>query len=176
MKEVIHLYYNRHNKTWYHKEDSLSDVKDYESNLLSAIHEITKMIEYINDYSYTDIDNLLNGLPISIRLLNNVRYLYIDFSDPVIQLHKYEIKANKLKMSLTQILANSVSNANNESSLVKSMDKLFIIKLEKDGTVKKTAIIYNYLFSFIELISGIAYSDDIGTVDDYLSLADMNKI
>jgi hypothetical protein len=69
-----------------------------------------------------------------------------------------------------------VANANNESSLVKSMDKLFIIKLEKDGTVKKTAIIYNYLFSFIELISGIAYSNDIGTVDDYLSLADMNKI
>lgn len=176
MKEVINLYYNRHKKEWYHKEELLSDVKDYESNLLSAIYEITKMIEYINDYSYTDIDNLLNVLPISIRLVNNVSYLYIDFSDPVIQLQKYEIKANKLKMSLTQILAHSAANGKTDNSFVKSMDKLFIIKLEKDGTIKKTAIIYNYLFSFIELISGISYSNDIGTVDDYLSLADMNKI
>lgn len=172
LKEKIHLYYNRNKKEWYHKEDPLSFKIEYEENLWNCLREITLLIEYINKYSDTDIDNLINGLPLAIVNKNQNAYLYIDFTNPLIQLHKYEIQETKHRQYISQILNNSVFS----EDLTKSMDKLFIVKIESDGSISRKSCIYNYLFSFIKLISDIEYSSEIGSVVDYLQLADMNKI
>jgi len=172
LKEKINFYYNRHKKEWYHKEESLSYQLGYEENLWKSLNEITMLIEYINNYSHTDIDNLLNGLPISIVNNNQNAYLYVDFTNPLIQLNKYDIHGTKHHQNITQIL-NSPSA---DKDLTKSMDKIFIVKIENDGSISKKSVIYNYLFSFIKIISDIEYSNDIGSVIDYLKLADMNKI
>lgn len=173
MKKEIHFYYNRHTKEWFHKAESLSDIALFENNLICEINEIVSMIEYINEFSYTDITNLINVLPIKVVIDNNNRYLMIDFNDPVVQINKYDIFSviNNQKLNMLPPLK-PTSNEN----AIKSLNKLFIIKIEKDGKIKKNTVIYNYLFSFIKMISGIEYSRDIGTISDYLSLADMNKI
>lgn len=172
LKEKIHLYYNRKKKEWYHKEEPLSFQLGYEENLWSALREITLLIEYINNYSDTDIDNLINGLPVAIVNKNQNAYLYIDFTNSLIQLNKYDIQRTKYRQNINQIFNNHVVS----KDLTKSMDKLFIVKIESDGSISRTSVIYNYLFSFVKLISDIEYSNEIGSVVDYLQLADMNKI
>lgn len=173
MKKEIHLYYNRHKKEWFHKESVLSDVVNYENNVFNSINEIVSMIEYINEFSYTDIYNLINVLPIKLVIDNNNTYLVIDFTDPVVQINKYDIFTviHHQKFNMLPPL-----KPNSNENTIKSLNKVFIVKMERDGTIKNTTVIYNYLFSFIKLISGIEYSNDIGTISDYLSLADMNKI
>lgn len=179
MERVIHFYYNRHQKQWFHKKSCLSDVLGYEDNLMTCIDEISMMINYINDFSYTDIENLLNVLPIKLHQTGNVDYLYIDFRNSLVMINKYEIQAKIKQQNASTLLKNSLLNKNTNSSAdeeFKSLTKLFIVKVQKDGTIKKETVIYNYLFSFIKVISGIQYTDDIGTVENYLKLADMNKI
>lgn len=173
LKKEIHLYYNRHKKEWFHKEAFLSDVVDYDKNVFDSINEIVSMVEYINEFSYTDIYNLINALPIKLIIDNNTTYLVIDFTDPVVQINKYDIFSviHHQRFNMLPPL-----KPTSEENTIKSLNKVFIVKMEQDGTIKKTTVIYNYLFSFIKLISGIEYSKDIGTVKDYLSLADMNKI
>ncbi len=167
------MYYDRHKKEWFHKEACLSDVVNYENNVFNSINEIVSMIEYINEFSYTDIYNLINVLPIKLVIDNNNTYLVIDFTDPVVQINKYDVFTviHHQKFNMLPPLK-PTSNENT----IKSLNKVFIVKMERDGTIKNTTVIYNYLFSFIKLISGIEYSNDIGTISDYLSLADMNKI
>jgi len=175
LKEEICLHYNRHKKEWYHKKEKLSDIQSYEDNLFASINEIVTMIDYINSFSYTHIDNLINALPMTLIKEDKVNYLHIDFSDPIIQINKYDVELvvhhqlfNKLPPLPHQIPIDERSK--------KSMDKLFIMKVEKDGFIKKDAVIYNYLFTFIKIMSGIEYSSDIGTIADYIKLADMNRI
>lgn len=176
MKEVINLLYNRHAKEWYHKAEKLSDIENYENNLFSSINEIVTMIEYINFFSYTDIYNLLNVLPITLVTKNNNTYMYIDFTNPIIQLNKYDVKKVIHHQSFNKLPPLQSTQANSDERSSKSLNKLFIMKVEKNGDIKKQAVIYNYLFTFIKLISGIEYTSDIGTVADYIKLADMNRI
>lgn len=173
LKKEIHLYYDRHKKEWFHKEACLSDVVNYENNVFNSINEIVSMIEYINEFSYTDIYNLINVLPIKLVIDNNNTYLVIDFTDPVVQINKYDVFTVIHHQKFNMLP--SLKPTSNENT-IKSLNKVFIVKMERDGTIKNTTVIYNYLFSFIKLISGIEYSNDIGTISDYLSLADMNKI
>lgn len=177
MKDLINLFYNRHEKKWYHKEDHLSDCVGYDNNLFTSIDEIMSMIEYINDFSYTDIYNLLNVLPIKLVIKPNNTYLYIDFTDPVIQINKYDIKSviHHQRFNKLPPLQSKQSNSDAADDK-KSLNKLFIVRVEKDGFIKKNTVIYNYLFSFIKMISGVDFNDDVGTIADYLQLADMNKI
>lgn len=173
MKKEIHLYYNRHTKEWFHKEKSLSDIALFEINLISAINEIVSMIEYINEFSYINITNLINVLPIKLVIDNHCTYLVIDFTEPVVQINKYDIFSVIHHQAFNRL---PPLKPNSNENTIKSLNKMFIVKMEQNGTIKKNTVIYNYLFSFIKLISGIEYSNDIGTVSDYLNLADMNKI
>lgn len=176
MKEVTHLYYNRHRKEWYHKAEKLSDVESYEANLFASINEIVAMIEYINAFSYTDIHNLLNVLPMALVTENNNTYLQIDFTNPVIQLNKYDVELVIHHQLFHKLPPLQGTQSKSEDTSSKSLNKLFIMKVEKNGDVKKEAVIYNYLFALIKLMSGVEYTRDIGTIADYLKLADMNRI
>ena len=175
LKELINLYYNRHKKEWYHKTESLSDVESYEANLFASINEIVTMIEYINSFLDTKIYNLLNRLPIDIVTENNNTYLYIDFTDPLIHLKKDDVELEvNYKLFNNQPPVKHQFNRYDRSK--KSLDKLFIVKIDNNGVINKNSVIYNYLFTYIKIISGVEYSNDIGTISDYISLSDMHKI
>jgi hypothetical protein len=159
----IPVNYDRHNKNWSIGSPALIDSQ-YENNLLTSLAEIALLIEYVFKHAEPSVYNVLNVLPITLfkSIRTHVNYLHIDFSNKILQLHPYDLL--------------NVHKYQDSEDYGKSLDKNFVIKISSDGTIHNDNVLYNYIFYLIKIISNIEYSKDIGSIKDYLNLADMNKI
>lgn len=163
MFKEIPINYDRHNKNWSIGSDILIDSQ-YENNLLMSIAEIALLIDYVFKHSEVVVYNLLNVLPVTLFKYDNKRldYLHIDFSNKILHLHPYDLL--------------NVHQYQDSEDYGKSLDKNFVIKINSNGNIHNDTVIYNYMFYLIRIISNVEYSKDIGSIKDYLNLADMNKI